>query len=244
MYEVKLEQFSGPLDKLLELIETKQLEITQVSLAEVTVDFLEFIKTLGKNVPPGTIADFLVAAAKLVLLKSKVLLPDLELTEEEEGEIKDLETRLALYREFAARSGGASRELSQLWMRKEIAYSRPLLFTALEKGVFYPSPWLTPETLARAFNKAIAALEALTPEPGKVKGLIISLEGKIRELLTRFSEAVAHSFRNLTKDRSRSEVIVLFLAILHLLKERSISVEQSEQFGDILVRKSGTISKE
>jgi len=89
-YEVKLEQFTGPLNKLLELIEARKLEITALNLAEVTEDFINYIRSLEKGADPEILADFIVVASRLILIKSKTLLPSLELTEEEEGEIKDL----------------------------------------------------------------------------------------------------------------------------------------------------------
>src|SRR5262245_24863161 len=102
MYEVRLEQYSGPLDKLLELIEEKKLEPTQVSLAAVTADFISYVEKLEqeKDVDPGVLADFVVVAARLLVIKSKVLLPGLELTEEEKVDIADLENRLKIYQEF------------------------------------------------------------------------------------------------------------------------------------------------
>jgi len=82
-YEVRLEKFNGPLDRLLELIEARQLEITQINLAEVTGDFLKYIESLGSEAGVDVFADFLVVAGKLILIKSKALLPNLDLTEEE-----------------------------------------------------------------------------------------------------------------------------------------------------------------
>ena len=82
-YELKTEQFSGPIEKLWELIEEKKLEITELNLAEVTADFLNYLKTIEK-VEPKLLADFVVIASRLLLIKSKALLPNLELTVEEE----------------------------------------------------------------------------------------------------------------------------------------------------------------
>src|SRR5258706_15754469 len=96
-YELKIEQYEGPLEKLLQLIEERKLAITEISLAAVTDDFLKYLETM-LEVPPGVLADFIVVASRLVLIKSKSLLPELPLTEEEEEDIKDLEQRLLLYK--------------------------------------------------------------------------------------------------------------------------------------------------
>src|SRR3989338_1435977 len=98
-YELKLNDFAGPLDKLLELIEGKKLEITKVNLAEVTADFVAYIKTID-NLHPKFLADFVAIASKLILIKSHTLLPSLLLSKEEEVEMRDLEDRLRLYKEF------------------------------------------------------------------------------------------------------------------------------------------------
>ncbi len=235
-YEVKTEKFTGPLGKLLELIEEKKLEITQISLAEVTGDFLRYVKEMGERSEPGVVADFLVVAAKLVLIKSKVLLPMLELTKEEEEDIKDLEGRLKIYREFKT----AAEYLKKIWDKSSISYGRQLLSSLGDSAVFYPPKELKVSDLVRAVNNLAAALQALIPETQTVKRAVVSIEEKMEELLNRFKDAGQHSFRTLAQQKSRQEVIVLFLAILHLLKDRVVHVHQGEQFSDITVEQSTT----
>ncbi len=232
-YEVKLQQFSGPMGKLLELIEEKKLEITAISLAEVTADFLRYVKTLEKSAP-GLIADFLVVAAKLVLIKSKVLLPMLELSKEEEEDIKDLEGRLRIYREFKL----ASEHIRKLWDKDRPAYARPLFLGLGEQSVFYPPESLKLSDLTRAINNLAAVLKVLLPEEQTIKKAVITIEQKIEELLNRLKAAGQHSFRTMADQKTRNEVIVLFLAILHLLKDRIINVEQGDRFSDIVIQKT------
>lgn len=233
-YEVKLEKFTGPLNKLLQLIEEKHLEITQINLAEVTADFLRYVKGLGEKAAPGILADFLVVAAKLVLIKSKVLLPMLELSQDEEEEIHDLEARLRIYREFKE----SSEHIRKLWEKNKIAYIRPLFLSLGDQTIFYPPKTLKLSALARAINDLAAALQSLLPESQTIKKAVVTIEQKIEELLNRFKEAGSHSFRTMAQQKSRSEAIVLFLAILHLLKDRIIQVEQGEHFSDILIQKT------
>ncbi len=236
-YEVKLQQFAGPLRKLLELIEQKQLEITAISLAEVTGDFLQYVKSLEKTAP-SIIADFLVVAAKLVLIKSKVLLPMLELSKEEEEEILDLESRLKIYREFKA----ASEHVKNLWGKNWRSLSRPFLHSLGEHFFFYPPEHLKLSDLTRAINNLAITLKALLPEEQKVRIAVVTIEQKMEELLNRFKEAGRQSFQSMSGQKTRTEVIVLFLAILHLLKDRVIQVEQGGQFGDITMEKLETIN--
>lgn len=234
-YEVKLDKFSGPLEKLLELIEEKQMDITLVNLAKVTGDFLEYLKNLDENSKhPSVLADFVVVAARLLLIKSKAILPSLELTEEEETDMKDLEVRLKIYKEFKE----ASLLVRQLWKKKQSAYGRELFMNL--PVVFYPSKNLSLASLESHLIELIQELKALVPERQAVKKVVITIEQKVKELLERFKESVEQSFQNLSKDRSRLEIIMLFLAILHLIRDRIIKSEQPEKFSDIIIKQDLT----
>ncbi|MEK7089648.1 MAG: segregation/condensation protein A, partial [Patescibacteria group bacterium] len=152
-FELRLEYFQGPLDKLLGLIEEKKMEVSQVSLANVTNDFLNYLGqfkvafTEGQinensplfDAPPELLADFLVVASRLLLIKSKSLLPSLELSAEEEGEIKDLEHRLALYREYKK----TQEHVKSLWNEMPQMYTREFLTS--NEPFFYPPNTLKPE---------------------------------------------------------------------------------------------------
>lgn len=232
MYEIKLDQFSGPLDKLLELIEEKRLEITAISLATVTADFLEYLQTLAEDAKhPGVIADFVVIASRLLLIKSKVLLPSLELTEEEEEEIKDLEIRLKIYKEYK----NASLYIKKLWDENNQSFSRQF-FSGLPP-VFYPPKDLGIIDLKNAILKIASELQNLIPEKQEIKKAVISVKEKIEELLERFKSKTEHSFKKLVEEKSKIEIIAMFLAILHLLHESFIQVRQENQFSDIIIKK-------
>lgn len=231
-YELKLEQFSGPLEKLLELIEEQKLEITTINLAQVTGDFLDYLKTLAEDAKhPSVIADFVVVASRLLLIKSKAILPNLELTEEEEREIGDLEARLKIYKEYKT----AATHIQKLWNRKKISFSRPL-FHNLPK-MFYPPEKLSVSDLETAVQAVVRELQKLVPEEQSIKKIVISIKEKMEELLERFKERTEHSFNNLTKTKPKMEIIVMFLAILHLLRDRIIQAEQNDQFSDIIIKK-------
>ena len=244
-YQVKTKEFSGPLEKLLELIEEHKLEITRLNLAEVTGDFLKYLRKFGGNFEPAVLADFVVVAAKLVLIKSKTLLPSLELTEEEESSIQDLELRLLIYQQFSAKGAfnvavsnkTASQYVNDFWEASNVAYARPFLMSLRETSFFYPAPNLTSENLKTAMKNLVSALADLIPETTMVRAAIVTLEEKIKELLERCKVAVQESFKKLAHERSRSEVVVMFLAMLHLFREKIIEVEQKSQFGDIIIKK-------
>lgn len=229
-YQVKLDKFSGPLEKLLEMIEERRLEVTLVSLAQVTGDFLEYLKTLDEDAKhPSVLADFVVVASKLLLIKSKAILPSLELTEEEETDIKDLEQRLKIYKEFKT----ASELMKKTWDSRRPVYGREL-FSSLPV-VFYPSANLTVRNLQERLSDLLHELAALIPEKQTVRKIVMTLEHKVKELLNRLKEQTQHSFKNLSQDKPKIEIIMLFLAVLHLLRERMISADQSDQFSDITI---------
>ncbi|HOB90128.1 MAG TPA: segregation/condensation protein A, partial [Candidatus Colwellbacteria bacterium] len=131
-FEISTERFSGPLQKLLELIEERKLEITELSLAEITGEFLDYVHKMGEA-EPKVLADFVSVAARLLLIKSKSLIPNLELTTEEEESIVDLEERLKLYKELKS----AEKNVAVFWKSEKRSFSRD--FAAGSRFVvFYP----------------------------------------------------------------------------------------------------------
>lgn len=234
-YEVATETYQGPLDKLLELIEGKKMEISRLNLAEVTADFLAYVEKLEKDVekggiPPGVLADFLVVASRLILIKSKALLPDLTLSEEEEGEMVDLEYRLKLYRELKE----AQKHIARGWSPAPLMASREFLMAS--ETFFYPPQKLSPDKFLAAVAHVVGELERFVKPTAHIKSTIIDLKKKIEEMLKRVAGA-PFRFRELRQGKGRSELVVLFLAVLHLLKMQEVNVEQGEQFGDIIVAK-------
>src|SRR3989344_2737379 len=242
-YEVKLDKFSGPLEKLLELIEARELEITLINLGKVTGDFLDYLKALDESSKhPSVLADFVVVASRLLLIKSKAILPSLELTEEEETDIKDLESRLKIYKEFK----DASQLLNKIWNGRRSSYGRELFMDL--PAVFYPSGNLTVSGLEQHLLELIQELKALVPEKQTVKKAIITIEQKVKELLGRFQEKSEQSFQELSKAKPKLEIIMIFLAILHLIRDRLVKSEQTEKFSDITINKvnneSGIMNQE
>lgn len=232
-FQFKTEQFSGPIEKLLELIELRKMEVTELSLAEVTADFLNYLNTLGV-VEPRILADFVAVASKLLLIKSKALLPSLELSEEEEGEIKDLEERLEFYRQFR----GAQDHVKALWGAKHMSFVRP--FFALRVPVFYPSENITPERLCEELKYYFTILKEEHGEEGTMKVAMVSIEEKIEELLGRMKMTVSASFNDMSQKKNKGEVVALFLAILHLVRNQLIAIEQQSHFSDIMIQSAPT----
>lgn len=211
-----------PYEKLLELVESKQLDITTISLAEVTADFIKHIESLENQIDPGFLSDFVTIAAKLLLIKSKALLPEMSLTENEEADIKDLQSRLVLYKEFRA----VSKRIKKLWRNNAVAFSRPLLLN--NQSFFYPPKNLSPIDLLTALANLAIEIQQLLPEQKEITTTLVSLEEKMEELISRLNQTPQQQLQQLVADRSRKEIVVIFLAILHLLKNQLIKVDQNQ----------------
>jgi segregation and condensation protein A len=240
MYELKLEKFSGPLEKLLELIEARQMEITQISLAQVTDDFLKYLRTLSEEkMDMRLVADFISVASRLILIKSKHLLPDLALTEEEETGMKELERRLKIYQELKP----ALKILAKLWSGGEKELSRSYFMLGGlgtgegGSGFFYPGEQLEVGGLFEAVKDIFKDLENFQLETKVVKEKIITIEEKMREIINRMQKEAESSLRALSGDKSRAERVITFLAILHLAHEQLVLLEQKTAFSDIIIRK-------
>jgi segregation and condensation protein A len=231
-YSVKAGEFQGPLDKLLALIEEKKLSISEISLAEVTEDFLKYLKTLPRVDFP-LLADFVAVASRLILIKSKSLLPSLELTEEEESDIKDLEKRLSVYKELKS----ARKYLEARWKQGNMIFSREYL-AGSEPRVFSPGKNLNPQILRSALEKLFQSLQKFSLETETIKEKIISLEEKIADIIGRITKIGETTLRKLS-GASKMEAIATFLALLHLARDQMVRLEQSEHFSDIFVTKNG-----
>jgi segregation and condensation protein A len=230
-YELNLEKFKGPLEKLLELIEEKRLAVAEVSLAAVTEDFLKYLEQ-AENIDFSTLADFISVASRLILIKSKSLLPDLELSVEEESDIKDLEKRLIIYQEFRS----AKKNIEFLWNSKNRSHARPF-FGGLESvKVFYPGKKVGTNSLAASLASIFETVKKLTAETETIREKIISLEEKIKEIVSRMQEKGEMSMSRLSESKDKSEIIVIFLAILHLAREQLVRLEQGANFSDIMIK--------
>lgn len=226
-YVLNIDSFAGPLEKLLELIEKKKMEITRVSLAEITADFLEYVKKL-ENIEPRVLSDFIAVAARLILIKSKSLLPEMELTDKEEESIEELEQKIKIYKEIKS----AGKLFYQLWLDDRRSFSRELLFGLKEGGFFYPPPSLELCVLNQNLERLNQVLSTNRFEEAEKK--IISFEHYVNLLLKRV-KAGSSKFSDLSRGKNKSETVGLFLALLYLLKDKLFEIRQEGRFSDILI---------
>lgn len=232
MQKVRLQQFEGPLDLLLTLIEEQKLDITQIALAKVTEQFLEYLKQL-ENIEPSVLADYLAIAAKLLVIKSKAILPTLEVEEEEEDAGVNLEARLLLYKQFKE----VAKYLKNLDNRREQSFSRTITFE--ERVSFFPDPNTTVPTIHQSILKILNELKELDSLPKARIREAVSIQEKIEHLKTFIGNQVETRLSDLLKtSKNKGEVIVTFLALLELIKQRILTADQETLFTDITIKKT------
>ena len=219
------------MDLLLSLIEKEKLDITQVSLAQVTDQYLEYLRQ-EESLSLADLSSFLAVAARLILIKSRALLPVLEWSDDEEESMDDLEIRLKEYKRFRE----AANTLGMLFGKQRSARSRESFLGA--QVVFYPPPGLTALDIQEQFLAVLGEIPVFEVLPEKEIQAIVTLEEMIFSLQNMLSEKVEQSFVELTRTaRDRTEVIVSFLAVLEMVKQRVIFVEQERFFSDIFIKR-------
>ncbi|MEK7084612.1 MAG: segregation/condensation protein A [Patescibacteria group bacterium] len=223
MPHIKLNQFDGPFDLLLSLINDKKLNISEIALSDVTEQFLQHLETLDEG-RTETLADFLVVASRLLLLKSRLLVA--EEGADEEG--PTLEEQLRLYQKFLS----ASKELNRRWLSS--LHSVPRNEPPIRPIGFSPPSNARLDLLHACMIQLVNRLTPSKRLPETRIDTAVSLKEKIawlRSLLSTMSSA--SFFEILGTSKNRTDFIVSFLAVLELVKERGIVIRQSEPFSDI-----------
>lgn len=237
-YRFQLEHFEGPLDLLLQLIEEEKLPITQVSLAQVTDQFLQHLQSIEQRYPEE-LADFLVVAARLVLIKSRALLP-IAIDEEDDG--VDLEEQLKIYREYYL----ASKQIHGMILTRRYSFSRNAsLKIAPKERSFRPPEKLFSEDLHNIFQVMLKRLEPFITIPEETIARTINLKEKLESIRRKIMTEVRMNFHTLVSQASsKVEVIVTFLALLELVKQRTITVEQNGIFSTIEIERREILNSE
>lgn len=226
---VRTESHEGPLELILELIEKRKLSISEIALSEITDEFIAHIRGQG-SFPMEEASAFIAVAATLLLIKSRSLIPELELSEEEEEDVEDLKRRLTAYEH----ARDAARELGRLFGLRP-AYSRG---DRAPEAIFAPSRDLSADALVAALASAYEAHEKTREEklPEARVRATISIEDMMDRLHERVKSALTLSFKEFSGTaKERVEVIVSFLALLELVKQGAVEIQQHAVFGDITI---------
>jgi segregation and condensation protein A len=238
LYQIELPVFEGPLDLLLQLIEREELDITAVSLARVTNQYLERLAELEQR-KTRDLADFLVVAAKLVLIKSAALLPrpSRPTSEEDTQDVgQDLVRQLQIYKRF--------KEIAGLLHEREAIGLRSYIRLAVP-----PRPAARPDLSAVTLDDLLAlAQEALEAKSGPpvaqvVSPVTVTIEEQIELIERQLAQHRRIAFEALlSRAATRIEVIVTLWAILELIKRDRVCVIQDHLFGQIIIQEHAPVA--
>jgi len=226
-FAVKTEVFEGPLELLIELVEKRKLLINDISLAEVTDEYMAKVSIMQEQSLPNTV-QFVTLAATLLLIKSKSLLPVLELTDEEEGSIEDLTERLRQYQIYR----DAAAPLNVMFGHSVLHEAQ---YTPPREPLFVTDRYCQTDALSDSMRRVLQNLpREATPKVRAVVRPTISLEDMMENLQKRIERQMRARFSDIRHSESEHKnVIVGFLAILELFKQGGILVVQEGRFDDI-----------
>ena len=226
-FEIDIDDFEGPLDLLVQLIEKQGLDITGVSVLAVTDQFVAYAHGWHERFAEAA-SEFLLVASRLALLKSRALLPQIE-PEEDEESVDDLAERLRVYAAFKAVAMDLDSRL-RAGRASFIRVAPPDL----------PQP--TPEPGAGDLARLLKALERLTRTDEPEQTLVgpptrrFRVADKVRDLQAMLASRGTLAFDTIAAAcADRAELIATFVAVLHLVRRRAATVEQSEAFGSIML---------
>ena len=225
-FEIKTEAFEGPLELLLDLVEKRKLLINDISLASVTDEYMRQVSIMQELSLPNT-AQFINLAATLLLIKSKSLLPVLDLTSEEEEGIDDLELRLRRYQMYR----DIAQDIESIF-GKTVTHERQ--FISDKKPLFVTDKFTTLDGLHEAIGSVLVRLPKKEIKPRVQVKKVISLEDMMSRLHTRIEKQMKLTFSELLENSTeKTNVVVGFLAILESVKQGTILVEQMHRFKEI-----------
>jgi len=228
-YKVSTEVYEGPLDLLLQLIEQAQLDITKISLAMVTDQYLQHMQS-QINRDPIEVSAFLVIAAKLVYLKSIILLPSMVVPDEINGEDfgDQLVTQLLVYKQFKEKVIWL-RERQLAGLKSYYRLAKPLKI--IEK---LDLNGIEIDDLVEILLGVYFQNEYETPLSDVVVISRITIHNKIEEIIRLFKNQRTRNFSSLIEgEKNRLDLVVTFLALLELIKNYSIQANQENLFGEI-----------
>lgn len=230
MYRVKTEQFEGPLDLLLDLIEKEEVDITRVSLAKITDQYLHYINNRD-DISLHNLTDFLSVAAKLILVKSHALLPLLQLDEDEENDLQELELQLAALKVFKDHNP----IFYDFFEHKKASYGNNGMWG--QDAYFCPPDGIGVNDLRSAFLSSLHTIPRVEALEEKIVSDVISLERRIVAIQKSVQARAEIAFSEITANaKDRSEVVVSFLALLELVKQHIIIARQKGIFDDIVLK--------
>ncbi len=226
-FNITVGEFKGSLETLLEMVQKRKVHISDISLAQVADDYIDFVRSLGQ-LPRGQTAEFIVVAATLLLIKSKSLLPNLKLSADEEESIKDLEDRLGLYKIYKEAADRLQEDI-----KTANSLHKPKDFEILQR-IFAPPKDLSIESLSTVMQGVLSHLQPKDIKPKAQISEPVNIADVMTNLLARVEGGMQSSFKEMS-GVGRQEVLINFLALLELVKEGALLAEQEGAYGEILL---------
>lgn len=223
--------FAGPLEALLDLIEARKMPVSELSLSQIADAYLSYVQKLPE-LPMAETAQFVLIASTLLLIKSRTLLPTVELSDDETRSIEELERRL---KQYALIRQGA-KALRKAWGASPL----PLARRRPERpAIFAPA-----ESSKENIYSALKRLAAILPKPEKLAEATVAPVLALEEIIVRLKDRLMNSIRTRWSDIAHSaekqELIVYFLAILELVRSGNADASQDARFGDIVMEGKDT----
>ncbi|MBD8497674.1 segregation/condensation protein A [Paenibacillus arenosi] len=246
----KLDQFEGPLDLLLHLVDKSEIDIQDISISEITDQYMEYLQSM-QELELEITSEFLVMAATLLSIKSKQLLPKPpimewedypEYEEEEEDPRDELIRKLIEYRKFKG--------IAQHLREKETVRSHIFTKEAEDLSTYLPTAPTNPveglhvSDLVRAFQKALSKAQR-KEQVATIHRDEISVKDRIRDIVGMLKPSGKGSkvmfSKLLSEEMTRHEIVVTFLALLELMKTKHIRCHQDQRFEDIVIQWQGEV---
>jgi segregation and condensation protein A len=225
--QLNLEHFSGPYELLLKLIEDKKLDITELALSEVTGQFLQYIEENKDDVE--TMPDFLVVASRLLLLKSRSILPVIQEDEEDET----LEEHLKMYKIYAE----ACDHLTAQMLEGRVSLPRQKM-TFERDIVFIPPQGVSLGDLPGIYGRVLKRLEPVVKFPKAIIDKTVTLQEKVNHIKELLHSRGELSWATIHQSGNKTDRIVSFLAILELSRSHGLTICQDGHCENILIKKS------
>lgn len=230
---INTEAYSGPMELLVELIGKRKVFVNDISLAQVADDFIATLEDI-EAFPVDTGSQFILIASTLVLIKSKSLLPHLQLTEDEQSDIHELEERLRLYTLY---TNLASHIQERYGAEVSFPQACNVAIPVSERSVMPEN--VTPTSCLDALRNVVARTPTKHDIPQATVKKMVRLEDMIERLMQRVERDLRLSFAEFsgtsggTREEQKHGVIVSFLAMLEIVRQGIVRVEQSQNFNDI-----------
>lgn len=237
-YQVVTEVYSGPLDLLLDLIQRAELDITKLSLAKVTDQYIEYIEKM-QSISASDISEFIIIAAKLIQIKSEALLPRPVLHEEGEEDLGEaLARQLILYRQIK-NSASWLKQREEKGFRTYLHVAKPY-----SASINLDMSDISVDDLVNSLNILYTSEADLRALGTVITIPKITFKRKIQSIMQDLSKQNTISFLSLVgSDRSRLNFLIVFLAILELVKQNYVITQQNSTFGDFTITPTEKIAK-